>query len=173
MNTANIIIVDDDDNIICHKQRGKITHSDIYRVSALWIQNSKGDILLAKRAYTKKHRPGKWGPAVAGTNDKGETYRSNIIKEAEEEIGLTGHNFKEFHNVRFKGKHNFFCQWYFAVVNKKLTDFKLQEEEVAEIRWFKKDELIIELKNNPDGLLYSVKYFINSEHILENIKENI
>jgi len=168
-----MIIVDDDDNIIGHKQRGKITPTDIYRVSALWIQNSEGDILLAKRAYTKRHHPGKWGPAVAGTNDMGETYRSNIIKEAEEEIGLTGHNFKKFHKVRFKGKHNFFCQWYFAIIDKKLSEFKLQEEEVAEIRWFKKDELIADLKNNPDELLYSIKDFIVSENILENIKENI
>ena len=36
-------------------------------------------------------RPEVWGPAVSGTNEEGETYDSNIIKEAQEEIGLTGY----------------------------------------------------------------------------------
>lgn len=161
MDTTDIIIVDGRDNIIGHKPRCNIVPKDIYRVSALWVKNSKGDILLARRAYTKSHSPGKWGPAVAGTNDKGETYTSNIIKEAEEEIGLKDHDFKKLHKVKLKGRYVFFCQWYFATVDKQLTDFTIQEEEVAEIRWFRKDELEKELETNPDGMLDSIKDFIN------------
>lgn len=65
-----IIIVNENDEIIGHKARGTLEQLDIYRVSALWIKNSQGDILLAQRKFTKKHDPGKWGPAVAGTNDE-------------------------------------------------------------------------------------------------------
>ena len=86
--TEKIIIVDEDDNIIGSKERNSIVSGDIYRVSALLIENSKGEILLAQRALTKKHDPGKWGPPVAGTVEEGETYESNIVKEAEEELGL-------------------------------------------------------------------------------------
>ncbi|NOQ55191.1 MAG: NUDIX domain-containing protein [Nanohaloarchaea archaeon] len=161
MDTTPIIIVDGKDNIIGHKPRCDITPDDFYRVSALWVKNSKGDILLARRALTKKHSPGKWGPAVAGTNDKGETYTSNIIKEAEEEIGLKYHDFKELHKIRLKGRHTFFCQWYYALIDKGIDEFTIQEEEVAEIKWFKKEELKNELKTNPDGLLDSIKDFIN------------
>jgi predicted kinase len=82
------IIVNDQDQIIGHKEPGTLLKEDIYRVSSLWVTNSKGDILLAQRKFTQKLDPGKWGPAVAGTVDEGETYESNIIKEAEEEIGL-------------------------------------------------------------------------------------
>ncbi|MBW6462038.1 MAG: NUDIX domain-containing protein [DPANN group archaeon] len=163
MDTTDIILVDNNDTIIGHKPRCDITPTDIYRVSALWIKNSKGDILLARRAYTKSNSPGKWGPAVAGTNDKGETYKSNIIKEAEEEIGLKDHDFKELHKVKLKGRYTFFCQWYFAIVDKDLSHFKIQESEVAEIRWFQKEELIAELETNPDGMLDSIKDFIHFE----------
>ena len=64
MEKPDIIIVDENDNIIGHKKRGTLDKKDIYRVSALWIQNPKGDILLAQRKFTKKHHPGRWGPAA-------------------------------------------------------------------------------------------------------------
>ena len=50
-----IIIVDENDQIIGHKVRGTLDQKDVYRVSALWVQNSNGHVLLAKRALTKKH----------------------------------------------------------------------------------------------------------------------
>ena len=83
-----IPVVNQQDEIIGYKEKSLITTDDIYRVSALWITDTTGRILLAKRAFTKSRHPGLWGPAVAGTVEEGETYESNIIKEAEEEIGL-------------------------------------------------------------------------------------
>ncbi len=62
-----IIIVDENDNIIGSKDFDKMKPSDVYRVSSLWITNSKGETLLAKRAFNKLHSPGKWGTAVSGT----------------------------------------------------------------------------------------------------------
>ncbi|MBC8500415.1 MAG: NUDIX domain-containing protein [Nanoarchaeota archaeon] len=161
MNNTKIIIVNENDEIIGYKERGTLNHGDIYRVSALWIQNSKGDVLLSKRALTKKHDPGKWGPAVAGTNDEGETYESNIMREAEEEVGLKNHHFQKSQKVRRRGEYNYFCQWYLTIVDKELNDFTMQEEEVKEIRWFTRKELLSRLEKNPDRFLKSVKYGIN------------
>lgn len=48
--SARIIIVNDRDEIIGYKERGTLAQQDIYRVSALWIKNPLGNILLAKRA---------------------------------------------------------------------------------------------------------------------------
>ena len=152
-----IIIVDEKDEIIGYKERLKVKPSDIYRVSSLWIENSKGDILLAKRALTKSHDPGKWGPAVAGTVDKDETYKSNIIKEAEEELGLKNFEFKKLGKYRRTGKHNFWGQRYLAILNKNTSDFKVNKEEVEKIRWFTKKELKREINKNPGDFLSSVK----------------
>ena len=99
----------------------------------------------------------KWGPAVAGTNDKGESYESNIIKEAEEEIGLKGHSFQKSKKVRYNGKHNFFCQWFTFTFDKKPDKFKIQEDEVEQIKWFKKEELLKEIEQNPDDFLDLIK----------------
>src|SRR5579883_3197132 len=85
-----LAIVDEHDKLISTKAREAIQPSDIYRVAALWLTNPAGDVLLAQRKWTKKHDPGKWGPAVAGTVNSSETYGTNIYKEAQEEIGLAG-----------------------------------------------------------------------------------
>ena len=62
--TEQIIIVNDLDKVIGYKERDKMTSKDIYRVSVLWIINSKGEILLAKRALTKKSDPENGGQAL-------------------------------------------------------------------------------------------------------------
>jgi len=150
---TQIIIVNDQDEIIGHKERGTLVKEDIYRVSALWITNSNGDILLAQRKFTKKHDPGKWGPAVAGTIDEGETYDSNIIKEAEEEIGLKDIQPKAGPKLRVTGEHNYFGQWYKLVVNKPAEDFLIQAEEVEQVKWFTRSELGQELREHPSTYL--------------------
>jgi isopentenyldiphosphate isomerase len=156
---AKIIIVNEKDEVIDYKERGTLNQEDIYRVSGLWIENSKGEILLAQRGLHKKNDPGKWGPAVAGTVEEGETYDSNIIKEAEEEIGLKGKSFKKLDKVRRKGKHNYFCQWFFLSMDD--YDFKVQKEEVEQIKWFKRNELLADFQKNPDSFLKSVRDFLH------------
>ena len=152
-----IILVDKTDNIIGSKERGTLDQDDIYRISALWIKNTKEEFLLAQRKLTKKNDPGKWGPAVAGTNDVGETYESNILKEAKEEIGLEKFNFSKSKKIRKQGHHNYFCQWFVAIVDKNISDFKIQEEEVEQIRWISKQELIEDLSKNPSRYVPSMK----------------
>lgn len=162
MTKEEIIIVDEEDNIIGYKKRGTLNPEDIYRVSSLWVENSQGDILLAQRAFTKSHNPGKWGPAVAGTVDKGETYDSNIIKETEEEIGITGIKFEKTEKIRRMGKHTFFNQRYFALINKPIKEFTIQKEEVEQIKWFTKDELIALVKNDPEKVLAVLKEYVQN-----------
>ena len=48
------VIVDNEDNPIGAKERSEIQLVDIYRVSALWIVNSKNQILISKRSANKK-----------------------------------------------------------------------------------------------------------------------
>lgn len=160
MTKKRVTIVDEEDQIIGSKKRGTILQEDIYRVSALWVENSKGDVLLAQRKFTKKNSPGKWGPAVAGTVEEDETYESNIYKEAEEEIGLVGVTFTKREKVRRSGEHNYFCQWFFVCVDKDLDEFVIQEEEVEQIAWLSKEVLKKEVMKTPDQYLSSIRSFV-------------
>jgi isopentenyl-diphosphate delta-isomerase len=157
-----IPIVDEDDNIIEYKERDNRDLNVIYRVSSLWITDTDGKILLARRAFNKSHDPGKWGPAVAGTVEEGETYEQNIIKEAEEEIGLK--DIKPITGIkkRRNAKWNYFNQEFLLVLPTGFNDFKIQEDEVSEVKWFTKEELIKELKDYPDNFLKGIHERINN-----------
>jgi len=154
-----IIIVNEKDEIIGHKTRGTLDKKDIYRVSALWITNSKNEFLLARRHHTKTHHPRKWGPAVAGTVDEGESYEDNIIKEAEEELGLREIKPELGPKTDTNGEYNHFTQWYFLVINKEIKDFIIQEDEVEEIKWFSLEELENQLEVNSEEFLPKMKNY--------------
>ena len=126
----------------------------------MWITNSKGEILLARRALTKSNDPGKWGPAVAGTVEVGESYRKNIIKEAEEELGSKNIKPVKLIKKRIFGKHNFFCQMYLLKIDRQIKDFKIQKKEVEEIKWFSKKELEQKIKSKPETFTASMKMWI-------------
>lgn len=156
-----IQIVNNQDEPVGVKERSEIDYkNDIYRVSALWLMNSKGQTLLGQRAFTKDKDPGKWGPAVAGTIDEGETYDDNIYKEADEEIGLTGVRFVKGNKIRITYPRNCFFQWYFATIDRGTDTFKKQVDEVAELEWIDVEQVKQELQTNPDKYIPGMKQIV-------------
>lgn len=144
------IIVNELDEVIGYIDRYDITGDDIYRVSALWIENSKWEVLLSLRWFSKKNNPGKWSAAVAGTVDEGETYDENIYKEAEEEIWITWYEFKKWEKKLHEWKRRYFCQWYYLVADLKIEDLILEFPEVESSRWFQPDEITNLLEYSPE-----------------------
>jgi len=158
-----IQIVNKHDEPIGVKERGEINYTtDIYRITALWLTNSKGQALLAKRSANKDKDPGKWGPAVAGTVDEGETYDVNIYKEAEEEIGLTGASFTKGPKMFVDSPRSYFCQWYFVTVDRDSDSFVIQQEEVDELTWVDVDTLKQQIISNPDKYVPAMPQIVNA-----------
>ena len=152
-----IQVVDKGDQLIGSKDRLEINHeTDIYRVAALWLVNSKGEALIAQRKLTKNNEPGKWGPSVAGTVEEGEDYESNIYKEAQEEIGLTGVQFSEVIKIYNDGPRRYFTQWYIAKVDKDVSDFTPQPEEVEQVAWKLYEELVDDVQRHPENYIPSM-----------------
>ena len=154
-----IIIVDDHDEPISLKGYSELQYEDIYRVSALWLTDKNtGDCLITQRKWSKHNDPGKWMAAASGTVDEGETYKQNMVKEIEEEIGLSNLNLtegpKEFVD---DGKHKFFVQWFVAQVDKDKATIRIQEEEVEAYTWIKKEDLIREVMDNPSKYVPSIQ----------------
>ena len=49
---SKIQIVDENDQVISHKVRSEVDYqNDIYRVAALWVTNSQGQVLIAQRPW--------------------------------------------------------------------------------------------------------------------------
>lgn len=86
---------------------------------------------------------------MTGTVDEGETYETNIYKEAGEGIGLSGFDFKTSLLQYTESPRKCFIQWYLVEVNKPLEYFVPQESEVEKLVWIKKEKLIDDIKNSP------------------------
>ena len=147
-----IPVVDENDSVLEFKERDEVKREEIYRVSALWITDSSGRVLLARRAYDKSHHPGMWSPAVAGTVEE-ESYEENIIKEAFEELGLRDLKLEKGPKTRTTADYIHFTQWFIVVIDKDISEFKICKEEVAEIKWWSEQELKKALLEHPEEFL--------------------
>jgi len=160
---TNVIIVNEKDEVIGSKPRDDRNQTDIIRVSGLLVFNPKGEVLLSRRGLNKINDPGKWGPSVAGTVEEGETYASNIIKEAKEEIGLEidEKDLKVGRHSYQETSHKYFSTQFSTVVDKPISDFVIQKEEVEEIRWVSIPDLLEWFNKSPNEFLPSFSKTVN------------
>ncbi len=149
-----VIIVDEKDNVIGYKERDDRNQHDIIRIAGIWIENEKNEVLIAQRSFDKNNDPGKWGPAAAGTLEEGESYESNVLKEVEEEIGISLYNSHvEFLGAFFEEtSHKYFVGTFYTKINSN-TKFVLQAEEVESVKWISWEKLEKDILENPDNYL--------------------
>ena len=147
----NIPIVTKDDTIIGYKERAKIDLTkDIFRTASVWITNSHGDVLLAQRKLTKRVNPGVWAEAVGGTVEGDDSYELTAIREAEEELGIADIKLTLGPKQLITTPCRYFVQWYTAVIDKDITSFVIQSEEVEQIAWVPRAQLETELTEYPE-----------------------
>ena len=153
MHQELVTIVDEHDNLVATKSRDNLTSEDIIRVAVLWIEDGKGNVLLQQRSMQKKIGAGLWGPAVAGTVEAHETYITNIVKEAEEEIGLVGLQPELVAKKLFWEKEGQFGRmftFFKTLVTKPALDFTIKPDEVAQVKWVNKHWLLQDALDHPE-----------------------
>lgn len=140
---ALIAIVDHDNTVIGRKARTDLHSDDIYTAATLWIKDGKGKVLLSQRSFKKKNSPGKWGPSAAGTIEYDESYISNVIKEAKQELGLNISPEKLQKGPLLFHQHarKYFAQSYIYTYVAKEDDFLLQNDEVVDVKWFRIEQI--------------------------------
>ena len=141
-----IIQVDENDNIIGKRPKEDFFKSDlIHRSSHLLLFNSKGQLLLQKRAVAKKLYPDTWDFSVGGTVADGETYEQALERETQEELGIKA-PYKEL----FKYKCIDVVDKSFKTVYTSTHEgpFRLSDE-TDEIKWIDLKELKQDMKKNP------------------------
>jgi isopentenyldiphosphate isomerase len=137
------IIVDKNDTVLYFKDREDIAHDEIWRMVLVWLENSDGQVLMTRRAMTKKVFPGMWEPAAAGSVLPDESYEQAAIRELKEETGLasialnyvaTTHLHIPEHGQRMIG-------WYKGATDTPIKELVLEEGEVMAAKYFDKTEL--------------------------------
>lgn len=111
-----------------------------YRQSVhTWIQNSKGEFLIQKRAANKKYFPNMWSQTGGGV-DEGETTLQACLRECKEELGID----LDLKNIElvlsFKRKYDF-VDIFLAKQDLDISKLILQKDEVTDVKWATIDEI--------------------------------
>ncbi len=121
----------------CHSENPGVYHKPVW----IWIVNSNNEILIQKRAITKKKSPNLWDMPSAGHVVTGETSVEGAIRETKEELGIdTKESDYEYIGEYIYDKNFEIAQIYLTKLDIKISDFNLCNEEVEEVKWLSLDE---------------------------------
>ena len=152
-----VILVDEKDNPIgleekvkCHLPNGRL-----HRAFTALLFDKEGKLVLTRRSPEKMLWPRDWDGTVASHPRGKETYVSSAERRMPEEVGISckfDYLFKFEYHVPYKdvGSENEICGTLLAVIDNS-TNFNLVKEEISEIKWISPEELIKELKKNPQS----------------------
>lgn len=144
-----------------------------HRAVVLFIINDKNEVLLQKRSATKKMWPNLWDITAGGHVLSGEFGYQAILREAKEEINLNltkeelifiGSTISKNSNNGLIDNH--FNEFYIVHKNIDIKNLTIDKEEVSDLKWISKKELLRKLNNNYEDLTtkkgcweYLEKYF--------------
>ena len=134
--TGKIVTLEELENKEC---KTKIPYGYYLPVAGIVVMNENNEILLERRSLKKTSAAGQWG-ICAGKVNIGESTIEAAIREASEEIGVT------FDKEKLKllttdlinnGRYSI----YYVRTNLSINQYKIQESEVDEVKYFKINEL--------------------------------
>lgn len=165
-----VILVDENDNEIGIEEKMK-AHEDakLHRAFSIFIFNSKGEMLLQKRACSKYHSGCLWTNATCSHPRPGETVGQAAHRRLQEEMGFDAEFNKAFDFV-YKAEfdhglteHEFdhvFIGNYDGPIN-------LNSEEAEDYKWIELETLKKDIEENPEN--YTVWFKIAFENVLKHI----
>lgn len=127
--------------------RGEALQSgEFHLVIHVCIFNSSGEMLIQQRQSFKEGWPNMWDLTVGGSAIAGDTSQTAAQRELYEEIGLK----LDFQQIRPHLTINFengFDDIYLVEEDVQLHTLTLQYEEVQNVKWASKDEILHRIKN--------------------------
>lgn len=160
---------------------GKIATREECHTKGLWhravyafIIDDNGNILLQKRSANKKLWPNMWDVTVGGHVDSGEFGRQALIREAKEELGIEINDDDIKYLVGSTSINNqgniinkHYNECYLITKNINISEIIVKQEEVSEVRYFSKGEVLERIANNYDGLTEKTGVWNFLQKILE------
>lgn len=149
-----VVLVSEKDEILGVMDKMQAHENGIlHRAFSVFLFNDKGEMLLQKRAADKYHSPNQWTNAVCSHPRMGETYMEAAQRRLKEELGIeTPINYR--FNFLYKadvGQNLWEHELDHVFTGNFEGEFKLNEEEVSEVRYISIDELDKEMSANPEN----------------------
>lgn len=171
-----IDILDKDGNLTGQVKTREEVHKKGYwhRAVQVFIINNKNEILIQKRAATKRKHPNLWDFSCAGHLSTGDTSILGAIREIEEELGVKVNqkNMKlidtlvKSYSPKPEFYENEFQDVYVCLEDIDIDKIKLQKEEVSEAKY-------ISLKSYKQIILNEDENFVNRKRTHIKVIEKI
>lgn len=165
-----VILVDENDNPIGRAEKMEAHEKGLlHRAFSVFISNSKGELLLQRRALSKYHSAGLWTNTCCSHPKPSEDVMEAAHRRLQEEMGFDCELREIFHFT------------YTAKLDAGLTENEIDHvlvgtyekdpvinpEEVDEFKWVPIDWLIEDIRKNPDT--YTVWFKICFKEVLSHI----
>lgn len=149
-----VVLVTEKDEVLGLMEKMQAHENGIlHRAFSVFLYNSKGEMLLQKRAAEKYHSPNQWTNACCSHPRIEETYEQAAKRRIKEELGIDCELEEKFWFI-YKadvGKNLWEHELDHVFVGNYEGEFNLNKEEVAEVRYISLENLNIELENNPEN----------------------
>ncbi|MDQ0594672.1 isopentenyl-diphosphate delta-isomerase [Chryseobacterium ginsenosidimutans] len=164
-----VVLVNSQDEVLglMEKQQAHI-NGLLHRAFSVFLFNSKGEMLLQKRASEKYHSPLKWTNAVCSHPRIEETYIEGAKRRLQEELGIEAELSEKF-NFIYKadvGNGLWEHELDHVFVGTFEDEFQLNKKEVEEVRYVSMQDLNREMTEHPEHFTEWFKI------ILEEYKHN-
>lgn len=148
-----VVLVNPEDKVLglMEKQQAHI-NGLLHRAFSVFLFNENGEMLLQKRAAEKYHSPHQWTNAVCSHPRIEETYLEGAKRRLNEELGIETELSEKFHFI-YKAdvggglwEHEL-DHVFTGIYN---SDFNLNKDEVAEVRYISLENLDKEISEHPE-----------------------
>ncbi len=168
----NVILVDTHDTPVGEMEKLKAhLKGELHRALSVLIFNSKGEILLQQRAFSKYHTPGLWSNTACSHPRPGEVSQEAATRRLEEEMGFTTklkESFAFIYRAHFENgliEHEF-DHVFFGTFDGEPV---INPEEANDFRWIKIEDLMEDMRSTPE--LYTVWFRIIMEKMEDRFPE--
>jgi len=156
MTEEYVVLVDEKDNKIgleekvkCHLPNGKL-----HRAFTALLFDANGKLVITKRSSSKMLWPGDWDGTFASHPRETETYVTSAERRMPEELGIPcklDYLMKFEYHIPYKdiGSENEICGTLIGLVDN-LSNLKIIEDEISEVKYISANELKQELEKNPE-----------------------
>jgi len=168
MEEEQVVLVDEQGNELGLMGKTEAHEKGIlHKAISVIIYNSKGEMLIQQRAFTKYHWAGIWSNTCCSHPHAGESFADAAKRRLKEELGIVTPLKQEFFFI-YKAKdeksglteHEY--DWVFTGQSDEAFEFN--HHEINAVKWVSRDELQKDMDAHPDQ--YSFWFPI----ILENMK---
>ena len=148
-----VVLVSEKDEVLGLMDKMQAHENGIlHRAFSVFLFNEQGEILLQKRAASKYHSPNQWTNAVCSHPRNEETYLNAAQRRMQEELGIEAEITPKF-NFIYKadvGQDLWEHELDHVFTGTYEGEFKLNNEEVAEVKYVSMEELELEMTETPE-----------------------